>query len=270
VAALVTVLGVTSGFEHALTSKLARVNGHVLLSEYGQDFDEYPAVIERWRADPRVAAASPFAYAMAAVVPAAARGRGCPGGQAVAAPAIALVKGSSRRWRRDAGGAEMLRAATCRRCARAAGTRRRGWRSGIGWRAARGGGRRLRVNLVIPAELDGTAASLQRPPRHATFEVLDLLDTGVTRVRHAAGAVHLSRRAGAVLRRGAGHRGGVLAARGGRRGRGRRGDDDGGSGATSGRRRGASRARGRSRGCGRSAGRCRWCWGCSRWSRRRR
>jgi lipoprotein-releasing system permease protein len=49
VAALVTVLGVTSGFEYELTARLSRINGHVLVSEYGQDFDEYPAMIARWR-----------------------------------------------------------------------------------------------------------------------------------------------------------------------------------------------------------------------------
>jgi lipoprotein-releasing system permease protein len=76
VAALVTVLGVTSGFEHELTARLSRINGHVLLLEYGQDFDEYPQVVARWREDPRVTAASPFAFAMAAVVPAPVPGPG--------------------------------------------------------------------------------------------------------------------------------------------------------------------------------------------------
>ena len=59
VAALVTVLGVTSGFEHELTARLARINGHLLLLEYGHHFDEYPDVLARCPEYPRVVTASP-------------------------------------------------------------------------------------------------------------------------------------------------------------------------------------------------------------------
>src|SRR5690606_32064334 len=68
-AALVTVLGVTSGFEDELIGRLSKVGGHVTLTEYGLDFDEYPTVVERWGRDPRVLAVSPFAFSTAAVVP---------------------------------------------------------------------------------------------------------------------------------------------------------------------------------------------------------
>lgn len=192
-AALVTVLGVTSGFEHALTSNLARVNGHVLLAEYGQDFDEYPEVVARWRADPRVAAASPFAYAMAAVVPVRAEGEDVPEDRPSRAPAIALVKGLDPALAAEMPGvAEMLRRGDV------TALRPGSWNAAPGIALGHRLAQRLgvkegdRVNLVIPAELDGTAASLGRPPRHATFEVLDLLDTGVTEFDTQLALCHLT------------------------------------------------------------------------------
>jgi lipoprotein-releasing system permease protein len=190
--ALVTVLGVTSGFEHALTSKLARVNGHVLLSEYGQDFDEYGEVIARWRADERVAAASPFAYAMAAVVPVRAE-EDVSEDRPSRAPAIALVKGLDPALAAEMPGiAEMLAHGDL------SALRPGSWDAAPGVALGHRLARRLgvvpgdRVNLVIPAELDGTAASLGRPPRHATFEVLDLLDTGVTEFDTQLALCHLT------------------------------------------------------------------------------
>ena len=53
-AALTTVLGVTSGFEHELTLRMTRMNGHVLLTKYGLGFVEYPEIAAKWREDPRV------------------------------------------------------------------------------------------------------------------------------------------------------------------------------------------------------------------------
>ncbi|HEY8376423.1 MAG TPA: FtsX-like permease family protein, partial [Nannocystis sp.] len=49
-----------------------------------------------------------------------------------------------------------------------------------------------RVRLVAPAELDGTAAAMARPPRHAEFEVVDVLDTGVGDYDASLALVHLS------------------------------------------------------------------------------
>ena len=48
------------------------------------------------------------------------------------------------------------------------------------------------LRLVIPAELDGSADSVGRPPRHTRFEVLDLVDTGVTEFDTSLALVHLS------------------------------------------------------------------------------
>ena len=67
-ASLMTVLGVTSGFEAEVVRSVAKFNGHILLTEYGLDFDEYEVVSNRLERDPRIIAASPFAYSMIAVV----------------------------------------------------------------------------------------------------------------------------------------------------------------------------------------------------------
>jgi len=73
---LMTALSVTAGFEQEIVRALARLNGHVLLTKYGLDFFEYEEVATRWRADPEVTAASPFAYSTVAVVPAPDEGEG--------------------------------------------------------------------------------------------------------------------------------------------------------------------------------------------------
>ena len=208
VAALVTVLGVTSGFEHELTARLARINGHVLLLEYGQDFDEYPEVLARWREDPRVVAASPFAYAMAAVVPAPVPGPGerrpdeavpedsSDGARPEAplrTPAIAVAKALDPALAAGLPGVPaMLRGGDLD--ALRPGDVRHAPGVALGYRlAARlGVGVGDFVRLVIPAELDGSADSVGRPPRHTRFEVLDLVDTGVTEFDTSLALVHLS------------------------------------------------------------------------------
>jgi lipoprotein-releasing system permease protein len=194
VAALVTVFGVTSGFEHELTARLARVNGHVLITEYGQDFDEYPQMVARWRGDPRVVAASPFAYAMAAVVPAPAEDMETAADERLRTPAIAIVKAIDPALAADLVGVpEMLRGGDL------AALRPGDVRVGppgvaLGHRLATRLGVRPGdfVRLVIPAELDGSAASVGRPPRHARFEVLDLLDTGVNEFDTSLALMHIT------------------------------------------------------------------------------
>ncbi|MBL8970913.1 MAG: ABC transporter permease, partial [Myxococcales bacterium] len=196
VAALVTVLGVTSGFEYELTARLSRINGHVLVSEYGQDFDEYPAMIARWRADPRVTAASPFGFATVAVVPAneeAQADEAVPEDRPVRPPAIALVKALDPARASElpgvpamllGGDLAVLRAGDWQTIPGVALGRRLATRLGV----QRGDF----VRLVIPAELEGSSDSLQRPPRFARFEVLDLLDTGVSEFDTSLALIHLS------------------------------------------------------------------------------
>ena len=212
-AALITVLGVTSGFERELVGRLSKVGGHVTLTEYGLDFDEYPAVVARWGHDPRVLAASPFAFSTAAVVPlhkdgGEDRSEGA-GAKAHVdedlsgethvrpidrnAPVIALVKGVDPNLAAGLPGmATMLRAGDL--TAVRPGDVRLGPAIALGSRLAARLGVQVgdSVRLVVPAELDGTAAAMSRPPRHGEYEVVDLLDTGVGDYDASLALVHLS------------------------------------------------------------------------------
>jgi lipoprotein-releasing system permease protein len=212
-AALVTVLGVTSGFEDELIGRLSKVGGHVTLTEYGLDFDEYPTVVERWGRDPRVLAVSPFAFSTAAVVPVRehvqedmAHEDGEKGhveedmsGETYVrpidrnAPVIALVKGIDPALAAGLPGTSaMLRAGEL--SAVRPGDVRHIPGIALGNRLAA----RLevkvgeKVRLVVPAELDGTAAAMARPPRHGEYEVVDLLDTGVGDYDASLALIHLS------------------------------------------------------------------------------
>ncbi len=193
-AALTTVLAVTSGFEHELTLRMTRMNGHVLLTKYGLDFSEYPAIAAELRADPRVAAASPFAFSMAAIVPVQVSEAG---GEAPVAstrgPAITAVKGLDPKAAAASAGLRELMRSRSLMALRAGDTRHLpgialGHRLAAKLKVKPG----ERVSLVIPAELDGRPETRERPPRHATFEVLDLVDTGVTELDGGLALVHLS------------------------------------------------------------------------------
>lgn len=210
-AALVTVLGVTTGFERELVGRLSKLGGHVTLTEYGLDFDEYREAVDRWGGDPRVLAASPFVFSNAAVVPLRgedAGGEGSAEGDHVAkdsphgarvakirrnAPEIALIKGVDPALAAGLPGTRVMPRAGDLRALRP-GDVRHGPGIALGGRLAD----RLAVKIgdtvrvVVPAELDGTAAAMGRPPRHADFEVLDLLDTGVGEYDAALALVHLS------------------------------------------------------------------------------
>ncbi|MBX7082741.1 MAG: ABC transporter permease [Nannocystaceae bacterium] len=67
-ASLMTALAVTTGFLAEISRTISRFNGHILLTKYGLDFTEYEAVAAELREDPRVVAASPFAYSMVVLV----------------------------------------------------------------------------------------------------------------------------------------------------------------------------------------------------------
>ncbi|MDW8363601.1 MAG: ABC transporter permease [Myxococcales bacterium] len=60
VGALLAVLSIASGFQQAFRDKVLGVNAHVLVLEYGLDFDEYREVIARAMRMPEVAGAAPF------------------------------------------------------------------------------------------------------------------------------------------------------------------------------------------------------------------
>lgn len=60
VAALLSVLSITSGFQDEFRNKVLGVNAHVLVLKYGLDFEEYRTVVERAREMPEVSGAAPF------------------------------------------------------------------------------------------------------------------------------------------------------------------------------------------------------------------
>jgi ABC-type lipoprotein release transport system permease subunit len=62
VAALVTVLSVTGGFQEVFREKVLGLNSHVLIMKYGLDFHEHHDVVERALAVPEVLGAAPFIF----------------------------------------------------------------------------------------------------------------------------------------------------------------------------------------------------------------
>ncbi|MEZ4288938.1 MAG: ABC transporter permease, partial [Polyangiales bacterium] len=60
VAALLSVLAITTGFEQAFREKVLGVNAHVLILKYGRDFKEYRDVLDGLRVRPDVLGAAPF------------------------------------------------------------------------------------------------------------------------------------------------------------------------------------------------------------------
>jgi len=60
VAALLSVLAITSGFQREFREKVLGVNAHVLVMKYGVDFDEYRDVIQRAEDMEEVAGVGPF------------------------------------------------------------------------------------------------------------------------------------------------------------------------------------------------------------------
>jgi lipoprotein-releasing system permease protein len=60
VAALLTVISITSGFQREFRDKILGVNAHVLVLKYGLNFDEYRDVVASSLRMPEVAGAAPF------------------------------------------------------------------------------------------------------------------------------------------------------------------------------------------------------------------
>lgn len=186
-ASLMTVLGVTTGFEVEIVRSVARFNGHVLVTKYGLDFAEYEDVSARIESDPRVQAASPFAFSMVAVVKVTEPGEGNPG------PSVVIGKGIDPR-----------RAAEMEGLVEAFG--------GGSLDALRPGGTLVtpglvlgdalareidvsvgdKVRVVVPAEIDGSPGDFGRAPRHVEFELTDLVHTGTSDIDRNMALMHLS------------------------------------------------------------------------------
>lgn len=185
VASLFTVLAVTSGFELELTRRIAQLNGHVLLTKYGLSFYEYDEMADELEKDPNVAMASPFVWGSAAIV---VEERNDPD------PAIAIVKGlDPQRVPEGALLGHTLRGTDLKTGLRAANP---GTKPGavLGYRLAE----RLRVEvgqhvvLVSPEALDGTRSPMGGAPRRGVFEVMGLMETGVSEFDQSLVLVHLT------------------------------------------------------------------------------
>jgi lipoprotein-releasing system permease protein len=187
-ASLMTALSVTGGFQREITRALARFNGHVLITKYGLDFAEYEPMCATLLEDARVTAASPFAYSAVAVVgldeDENEEGRG---------PTVVIGKGIDPERAADLDG---LASSFGR--GDLTGLRPGGSGNAPGVVLGRALARVLdvdvgdKVRLVVPAELDGTEESADKPPRHATFEVLDILDVGIAEFDREIALVHLT------------------------------------------------------------------------------
>lgn len=186
-ASLITALAVATGFEEAITREVTRLNGHVLLTKYGLDFFEYEKLGDRLAADARVSAVSPFAFATVAVGPEAEPS------SATDPPMIVMGKGldPERAGELDAIGEVMARGDLS---GLRPGDNRHAPGVILGDRVASriGVGVGDMVRIVVPSEIDGRPETGAQPPRHAAFEVLDLLHTGTADIDGAVALMHLT------------------------------------------------------------------------------
>ncbi|MEM9459649.1 MAG: hypothetical protein AAGF11_36060 [Myxococcota bacterium] len=218
---LMTALSVTAGFELEITRALARLNGHVLLTKYGLDFFEYEQVADRWKADPQVTAASPFAFSMVVLVhepsgegePAGAgadvddpAGSGPDAAEAAevaeddpadavppAGPVVVVGKGVDPRRAVDLDGFGRLFGAGDPVAALRPGDSRHrpGLVLGRGLAARVGVEVGDRVRVVVPAEIRGEGQPVGEA-RHSTFEVTDLLVTGTSELDRNLALMHIT------------------------------------------------------------------------------
>jgi len=237
-ASLMTALAVTSGFLVEVSNTVARFNGHLLLTKYGLDFTEYESLAAEISKDSRVAAASPFAYSMVVVVRetgdapaltvapiAAAPGDSDAAWDAVIdadarlhvaeRPASAPTEAGLERPSIVIGkGIDPAQASGFSGLAEAFG---RGDLSGVrpadsralpgvvlGHALRRALGVEIgdRVRVVVPAELDGREESASAMPRHASFEVLDELRTGIVELDRNLVLMHLTAAQALFFRKG--------------------------------------------------------------------
>ena len=186
-ASLMTVLGVTSGFEAEVVRSVAKFNGHVLLTEYGLDFDEYDEVSTRLVNDPRILAASPFAYSMIAVVRVTEPDEDNDG------PHVVIGKGvDPKRAARLEGFAESFQGGSLD-ALRPGGTLvTPGLVLGDALARELGVAVGDKVRVVVPAEITGAPGELSNEPRHAEFELTDLIHTGVSELDRNLALMHLT------------------------------------------------------------------------------
>ncbi len=195
-AALMTVFAVTSGFEYELTRRLSSLNGHVLVTKYGLGFTEYEDMIRDIESRPGVVAAVPFAYAMASLVPVTEDTEGqaddSSSEQLSRRPAVIVGKGIDPERAAPVDGIRNVLASNSYRALRPADPQTQpGIALGTTLASRLGVEVGDQVRMVIPADLDGTAESANKPPRFAVFDVLDILDTGMGDLDRSLALVHL-------------------------------------------------------------------------------
>lgn len=188
-ASLMTALSVTDGFRVEITKAMARLNGHLLMTKYGLDFFEYDRLGEQWLADPRVTAASPFAYSMVAVVRESADGEAT---ESEFGPSIVVGKGIDPDKAAELDGITEIMGKGDLSGLRPGGRQPPGLVLGEGLADRIGVKLGDRVRVVVPAELDGTDNVVGREPRFASFELLDTLSTGTAEFDRNLALMHLT------------------------------------------------------------------------------
>jgi lipoprotein-releasing system permease protein len=205
VASLFVVLGVASGIEQLLVDSLARLNGHAMVSKYGLDFYEYDDVVAKLEADPRVHAASPFVFGVAAIVlveqeqQQESAAAGSVGGDELE-PVVVTIKGVDPEQLDDFSTTAELFETGDFTALRPAGPRTR---PGVvlGTRLARRIGARPAgsagepgdvVRIVVPDAISQDRDPTEGVPRYGEFEVLGLLDTGFAEFDASFVLVHIS------------------------------------------------------------------------------
>jgi lipoprotein-releasing system permease protein len=197
VASLFVVLGVASGIEQLLVDSLARLNGHAMVSKYGLDFYEYDDVVAKLEADPRVHAASPFVFGVAAIVvvePAQAFGVDESDGLGDELdPVVVTIKGVDPEQLDDFSTTSELFAVGDFTSLRPAGPRTRPG-AVLGTRLARRLGAEPGevVRIVVPDSIRQDGDPTEGSPRFGEFDVLGLLDTGFAEFDASFVLVHIS------------------------------------------------------------------------------
>lgn len=207
-ASLMTALSVTTGFELEITRAMSRLNGHVLITKYGLDFFEYEKIADRWRADSRVTAASPFAYSMIAVVggvePPSVSGEATDEDLMTSevdaretadtrGPVVVVGKGLDPERARELQGLADIMGRGDLSALRPGDTAHLPGLV-VGEPLMRILGIEIGdyVRVVVPAENDGRSDALGRPPKHATFEVLDTFKTGTSEFDRNLALMHIT------------------------------------------------------------------------------
>ncbi len=188
-ASLMTALSVTDGFRVEITRAMARLNGHLLMTKYGLDFFEYQRIADEWLADPRITAASPFAYSMVAVVRETTEGEAT---ESELGPSIVVGKGIDPEAAAELDGITEIMGRGDLSGLRPGGRQPPGLVLGKGLAERIGAKVGDRVRVVVPAELDGTDDVIGREPRFATFELLDTLSTGTAEFDRNLALMHLT------------------------------------------------------------------------------